>query len=430
MVQFVTIAVIARHLSSDDLASYFVVMGIVLATYFAAGLGLPDGLVRHVPRTSITSRTTAVALLKRAFLISLATVPVGGAFCGLAIGIVTESGLIGLLAGTWWVCYGVIFVSAQVVVASGSPNLGSAIFYTFANVGQILLTVPLVLAGMASLTETLLATCVGCGLAALISLGLAVTKQRRTDIPPSLAMNRSEVPPLGTVWRDGAFMGAARIVQGCLIWSPVWAAGVILPGADTANVALAGRLTSAVGAVIAAIRFSIRPELATNAASGNWAAIERRGRSIALAASSIAVLSIVGAAALADPVLTAAFGTEFSGAHWILVAMLFATLAESFGGPVDEVLRMSGYAREAFVAQAVLLPAGFGAEVIAAALAGPVALASTFAAVVGALYGYFVAKLYRSEGVLVLTPPLSRVMSTPTRLVSNADEAAEATAKS
>src|SRR6185437_8426820 len=78
------------------------------------------------------------------------------------------------------------------------------------------------------------------------------------------------------------------------------------------------------------------------AARGDWHEIERKGRAIASVASFAAFAALVGALAVGAPLIALLFGEVYRPAAAILCVLLLGTLGECFGGPVDEVLRMTG----------------------------------------------------------------------------------------
>ena len=394
-IQFGVVAVVIRALNQDEAGQYFVIMGLVWATYFVAGVGLPDGAVRFVPAlVAIDNEPQATSLLSRGFRYSLATVPIGAALSACALA--AYSGACGpaILTGVWWASYGIIFVSAQAIVASGQGELGTAIFYSAANTGQLVVTVPLILlAGLDRLDTVLLATVAGTSLSAAVCLVVAWCRCGRRGVGQQ---------PLREAWQQGATIAAGRVVQSCLLWSPVWVVSLTLGASDAALVGLASRLVSAVAAVIAAVRFSIRPSLARDAAQGNWRAIESHSSRIALFTTVLAVAALAVAVAAGDPLIAFLFGSSYRGAGIITALMLIGTVGESFGGPVDEVLRMSGHATEVIVLQTAVLVAGIGAQALAGWSGGLTALLMTYGLMFLLLYLVFIGRLWRLRGILVL----------------------------
>ncbi|MFI2838565.1 lipopolysaccharide biosynthesis protein [Mycolicibacterium sp. PDY-3] len=396
--QFAVVAVVTRALDAPNAGDYFVVMGVVLATYFAAGLGLPDGVVRAAPAiTAQGMNSRAQSLLNQSMKYSLAAVPIGAGFAGTAIAFYVGDTYVGLATGAWWASYGSIFVCAQTLVASGRGELGTAVFYSAANVGQILVTVPLILvAELHSLVAVLMATAAGTALAAVACL--VVTAR--------LCIRHGAVStPLAATWKQGCTIAFGRIVQAGLIWSPVFVASFVLTPSDTAHIGLAVRLVSAVAAVIAAIRFSIRPSLARDAALGRWADIARKSSKIAFATTSLALVAIAAAATVGPYAVSIIFGNSFREAATVTAIMLIGTLGESIGGPVDEVLRMAGQTTEVLVVQLLAFTVGIGAQFILGSQLGMFALVSCYSTTFVGLYVWFVIRLRLLHGIWIVPRP-------------------------
>lgn len=412
-VQFLVVAVVTRTVPRDDAGLYFTLMGVVLATYFLAGFGIPDGLVRHLPAISATGELQqATSLARRSFGASLTSAPIGAVLTGaIALGLTGSIQLAALTAG-WWAAYGLIFIGSQLIVARGSATLGSSLFYSSANAGQLLITVPwILLSGATSLEVVMLATACGTGVTALVVTTVALGFARRGQ--PKARRPHERVPShLGPVLRDGLWIAAGRVVQAGIIWSPVWAAGLILSLSDAALIGLACRLVSAVAAVIAAVKFSIRPELAARAANGDWETISAKGSRIAFLASVLAVVAAIVSVALGDLVITPVFGGSYMGTGLLVGLLLIGTLGESLGGPVDEVLKMSGSARAVFIAQAVTLPVSFALQVLLGSAYGVIGLAIAYGCSFAAMYGSLVVYLWRRRRVTILPwPRRSRLQS-------------------
>lgn len=404
IVQFGLVALITRILDRDDAGRYFVIMGVVFATYFVAGLGLPDGVVRFAPPIAATGDDRqARDLIVRGLRISLVSVPLCAAVIAIMVYLLTEAVPEAILAALWWSGYGVIFICAQMLVALGHSALGTSLFYSAANVGQVLVTVPLIVAAdLHRLDSVLLATTAGTSVAAVGSLMIAW----RCVGPVTVAR-----VPMRQSWHQGVMIAAGRVVQSCLLWSPVWVAGLALGLADAATVGLASRLASAVAAAIAAVRFSIRPALARDAAAGDWHEIERHSSRIAFLGTVLALGAVAAVLLVGDPAITAVFGTDYRSAAAITALMLIGTLGESFAGPVDEILRMSGHAREVLVAQSAALAVSIISQAIAAATGGVTALAMAYGLTLILLYLAFGWRLRTLHGIVILPHPRSRSRS-------------------
>ncbi|WP_156432614.1 lipopolysaccharide biosynthesis protein [Mycobacterium sp. M26] len=396
-VQFGVVAVITRALDQHDAGNYFVTMGFVTATYFIAGLGLPDGVVRYAPALMATGRESeGRALLRGGLRYSLLTIPIGAGITGCAIGIYLGATDVGILSGVWWGCYGVIFVCAQSLVASSRSELGTAVFYSAASAGQLLISVPMIVLGhLDRLDSVLMAMVLGTAAAACVSVAIAL----RLRAHASGAAIGPET--LRGVWQQGMLIAVGRVAQSCLIWSPVWVVSMTLGASDAALVGLASRLVNAVAAVLAAVRFSIRPSLAQDAAQGNWRTIETQSSRIAAFATTLSVTAALAMATIGEPLIAFLFGPAYRGVGIITAIMLISTIGESLGGPVDEVLRMSGHAREVILAQLVVLVVAFAAQAFVALHAGLHAAVATYGLMYVALFAIFIGRLHRLHGILI-----------------------------
>lgn len=396
-VQLFVVLAATRTLSIDDAGAYFSVSGIVLTTYFLAGVGLPDGLVKTAPGLFAQGQLGHASFqLRRGVLISVATLPIGGFLCATAVGLLWSDFTTALLAGCWWIAYGAILVGSQAIVALGHGAVGAGIFYSAANLGLAVVLLPASLVvGHFTLNELLSISAIAVGAMGAATLIYSFARvQRETE-------RETVRTSLRDAWKQGALIAVGRAVQAALIWSPVWVAGVFLGAADAALVGLASRLMSAAAALIASIRFSVRPELSRLAALDRWHEIGALSSRIAFVATAFALGLAVLVGASGWLALPALFGPEYRGSGLVLLLLLIATLGESFGGPVDEVLRMSGRAGFVLATQAAALVAGVIAECAAAALGGVLAVSLIYGLVFIAMYAVMVGAVYRQRGVLI-----------------------------
>lgn len=403
-IQLVVISVVARDLDSKGTAQYFSVMGWVLATYFWVGAGLPDGAVKEVPALKVLERTSdSTLLLKRAFRRSLLSLPVGF-FASVVAGYAVCANVQAALAtGLWWAAYAATFASSQTVVAAGKPRAGTAMFYSAANLGQVCFTVPaLIIASPSEASEVLLLAGIGTGISACVCILVTTTLIDRIGGQAPVPVSAPSDRLIRQAARAGWPIAAGRFVQAAIIWSPVWVASVALSSERAADMGLASRLVSAVAGVIAAVRFSIRPQLSEWAALGDWHAIESKGRSIATAATGLAVAALCGTLTLGWTVVPALFGHQREAAVLLTAMLLFGTIGESIGGPVDEVLKMSGAAIFVLAAQAVLVMVSALGQYAAATMVGSTALAMVYSMGFIALYIVLIIRLNMVRGILLI----------------------------
>src|SRR6185437_15648369 len=103
--QFAIVVLITRTLSPAGSGSYFLILGVVSSTYYLAGFGLPDGLVKSIAlarasddeglvRTLVEKSWAATAALSLALA---GAGSLGAYFAGLPSAQVAVSAI-------WWLC--------------------------------------------------------------------------------------------------------------------------------------------------------------------------------------------------------------------------------------------------------------------------------------------------------------------------------------
>lgn len=400
--QFALISLVARALSNDDVGTYFFLSGLVLSGYFLAGFGIPDGLVTESvaikndvlsPSGSTTFHTaTTYALLLSVAPASLASV---------AIYYYEDSLQIGIYTGLWLMGYALVFIAAQLLITMGRANSGSFIFYSAVSSTTCIITLPyLLLSESATLERTLQLNATSSMLAGLVALAIPLKHAR---FKPGLRYSAA----LSHLWRTGAYIAIGRILQAGIIWMPVWITAATVGKSEAGVVGLACRLLSIVGAVLAAVRFSIRPQITQLAASGDWCRIETLGRSIGFWATLLALSAAVAVATIGETIITALFGEPYSAAATLLLILLGASISESLGGPVDEILKMTGRSNTVLLYQIISAVFMLLLGTALSSTYGAAGICFAFAASFALLYGLQIHNLYAMRGILAL-PSLPR----------------------
>ena len=214
-----------------------------------------------------------------------------------------------------------------------------------------------------------------------------------------------------SIWIDGATIALGRVVQASLIWLPVWVAGIALSLEDVSLIGLSTRLVSAVAAVVAAVKFSIRPQLAALAATGDWLGIRAVASRIALYTSTLAVFAVLFFLLLGDAAVEIVFGDGYDRIGLIIALLLIGTIGESMAGPVDEILKMSGSAGIVLTVQLLLLPISAGLELIMAFLLGVEGLAIAYGVTFGFMYMSLWAHIIRKHRVVIAPRLHKRAMN-------------------
>ncbi|MEP2718493.1 hypothetical protein [Pseudophaeobacter sp.] len=405
-VQFVLVILVTNTLSPADAGVYFATFGVVTTLFCLAGAGVPDGLVRTLGdkiaagQKHALRRSCWVSLIFSASITAVMCVAGASILVGFGGTLGADAAFVALAAG-WLFVYGLMFIVAQALVALRAPALGSFFFYSAINLCILCSSVPyLTLSQRPALTTlvaiTIVAASIACG-AGMVALVL----QMRKYAPASHDTSSSRSVILLPAFRIGAPIAVSRMLQSMIYWIPVWVAAALLSAADGAVIGAAGRLLIAVTAVIAALRFSVRPTIVAAAAESDWSYIEHIGRRICLLTSSFTLVALVCLWVVGAPVLAILLGPEYGAAWAVLAILMIGALGEAFGGPVDEILKMTGagtvvlfslmvtVSLQAILAIA-LLPFGLNGVATAQALA------------FCALYAFQVIYLYRVRGILVM----------------------------
>lgn len=350
LVQFLLVTLIARALTPDDAGTYFLVSGLTLATYFLAGLGIPDGLVAACPAARALGNGNAVrhmAMKGVAYSCGISLIlPITVYLLFRAL---QHEASIALPASILCMGYSFTFIAAQTLVATEKVQPGSFVFYSAINTCLCFTTVPyLLIAKSPGLIDVLAINAHTALAAGGASLAFTIWHVHK------LTGGGSSVSLVG-LWKNGLLISLGRVVQASILWMPVWIAGILLTNADAALLGLAGRLLSIVGALLAAIRFAIRPTLAFLASRNDWRAVERISGNVALVASAFSVAAMATAWLFGEDLIALVFGESYRPASALLFIMLGATLAESVGGAVDEILKMSSKSGVVLASQIIAL---------------------------------------------------------------------------
>jgi O-antigen/teichoic acid export membrane protein len=394
VLQFGTFIFVARRLSSQDLGIYYEAFGLLNTTYFLAGLGLPDGLVRYVARAAaVGDRSQVRGLVVRSGAITAGLTLLTGSVAALCLWH-QLSGRLLLLVTVWWLCYGILFFGSQALVAVGITSWGAFFFYPASSVALFATTVPYLLWTLRpTIKGTLMATAIGAAICAVAAISATVWYLR----PFPASSSRHPIRPL---LRLGSVIAITRVLQTSLYWIPVWAMGAAHGAAAAGTIGTASRLNAGIAAVMGAVRFTIRPLIVRHAATGNWQGIARESRKVATVASICIVAAFIGTLGAGAWAIGLVFGRKFQAAAPILAVFLVGTLGECIGGPVDEILRMTGKADWVLGVLAVCwLSEGCLAWIFASRR--EMALAAIQSLVSVAMYSYLLWLVWRLRGIYV-----------------------------
>jgi O-antigen/teichoic acid export membrane protein len=162
-----------------------------------------------------------------------------------------------------------------------------------------------------------------------------------------------------------------RIVQATLLWSVPWATGVFQGPTQAGIVGTALRVAGALGAALAAVRFSTRPTLIEMNTLRRYEDLSRLLKLAGFGAATLALSGVIGAAVLGSTLLQTLFGTAFGDAKPILVLALIGLIGEGAMGLSDDFVRVSDQAGRVLTLQ-VALSLAFSVAAFSLAAIGPI----------------------------------------------------------
>lgn len=392
-IQFLIVVAIARTLPMADAGIYLSLSGGVQATFFAAGVGIPDGLVRTFGELGARGDAArARALMRRGVSRSVGltvALAIGASIAGV---VATGSMMLGGLFGAWWLCYGLMFITAQALVAVGRGRTGAAIFYGLINTGLLVVLVPSLLVGLVdSLVGALTFTVLG----AAGSLVFAILILSRTSSPLMRREGTSTAAQLGETFSIGAVIALNRVLQGALIWSPVWIAGALYGPATAALIAVASRLAGVVGAALAAVNFSIRPDIVRLAVHRSFNKVRRQLVRVSAAATCLVFVAWIANFLIGAEAIARLFGRPYETASTLLAILLIASLAEALSGASAEVARMIGSPMWLLIVQVCFALIATAGQVAFGSRFGPSSQIAFFALCMSLYYGVVAHRAYR-----------------------------------
>lgn len=392
--QFVILMILARHLSLDDYGRYMLVVSAVLPTYPLLGLGVSETFVRDAPRHVQRGRSDEVAALVGATL---------AASLGMAAGVTVVGGLLVWLLPldpttttlaafvvTFFIANGLTFNAAQLLLGGGFQALGSFFFYQAVNLSLLMSAVPYV---VFEKTPTFQGLAVAASSGALLMAGAAITLAVYR-IPPA----RASVATMRHLVRIGIHLSAARALGHAGNYLPTFAAGVVLAPVQAGYLGTASRLAAAVGAVNAAMRFAVRPSIVCTFERQDHDAIRETCGRLATAAFAAASLAFIVSAFAGHTLIPFVFGPDLESAAPLLTILLVGVACEAFGGPADEVLKMTGHEKRVLA----VLAAGVASAALALFVVAPLGVAAMAWVQVSysvAVFGTMILMVHRELGI-------------------------------
>jgi O-antigen/teichoic acid export membrane protein len=404
--QFVILMILARHLSLDDYGRYMLVLSAVLPTYPLLGLGASETFVREAPRLLQRGHSDEVAALVGATL----TAALGMAACvalvgGVLIWLLPLSAATTTLAAfavAFFIANGLMFNVAQLLLGGGLQALGSFFFYPAVNLSLLTSSVPYVLFME---TPTFRGVAVATSSAALLMAAGAILL-----VAYLLRPAWASVATIRHLVRIGIRLSSARALGHAGNWLPTLLAGVVLEPVQAGYIGTASRVTAAVGAVNAAVRFAVRPSIVRAFEQQDHVAIKQTCGRLATATVGIAWLALAVSAIAGHTLIAFTFSPDLASAAPLLTILLVGVACEAFGGPVDEVLKMTGHEKSALA----ILAAGVASAALAIFVVAPLGVTAMAWVQVGysmAVFGTMILAVRRKLGIW-LHPILPRVALT------------------
>jgi len=342
--QLLIIVLIARTVTIEVAGEYFSLFGLVTVIYIMSGLGIPDALVKSIPRLS-ASRADARSVAARGAILSTAINL--GLTTAIALGLMFsgQSIEISLLLAVWTFAYCQVFLVSQTLIALSARGVGLFGAYSAINFGYLLTLVPyLILNSQHTLPGMITWACVGSllALATMVLLAMRLnSRQLRRDFDTAGRLSASRRQARELIG-EGLPMAISRLLQGSLPWVPVWFLVWQGDASSAAVYAAASRLAVAVTAILGSIRFGSRPDIVDRVRCEDWTAVERMSRQASYASGLGALLATIVIALAGSWLVPLVLGTEYASATTVLLILMVAIIAEGFGGLSDEILKMTG----------------------------------------------------------------------------------------
>lgn len=403
LAQFAVIVVVSQTLSVKDTGIYIMVLGGILGSYFLVGFGAPDGLVKYTSKNTLGDEARSYfGIVRMVTLIGWFTSFLVGVIYGVIIYLFTDSFALGTASAIWWSAYGVVFCSSQALISLNRVTSGTLSFYCAINFSVLFSVIPSTLFVTDSTLLFVLSISAASSFVASFAISVLLLSQ--------VAYARVVLPlvVLQEIVKTGSYIAAGRLLQALLIWSPVWVVGFVNGPLEAAYVGLASRLASAISGILSSIRFSIRPELGEFASRKDWKAAKVVCSNIAFWVSGIVIFAYVIFFFLGDNFIIFFFGLEYLDAWAFLMIFLFGTFGESMGGPVDELLKMSGREKKVFLVQLIIGSLSVIFQVLGAYLFGPSAVVATFSVSFVLIYLCYILIFYSDNGLVVFAMPSKR----------------------
>lgn len=339
VLQFVILSILANSVSVKDYGLYLMCLGFVFSYHYIVGFGASESAVSRLPgcvlekndeevgrivgSVFVSTLFSLMVLLLLALLVFLVQPFVG----------VVNTAIVFVLVflGTT----GILFNGSQLLLGLGRASIGSFFFYPATNLTLLFSTVPTALfVDEVDFVNLAFATTIGSLTAAT---GVMVVCFRSID-KKRLSWSLGETKNLVI---QGIGLTAVRMLHVVSFWIPTMVAGFMLSPSSAGLIGTAGRLAIAVSAVIAAIRFTVRPSIVRALKVQDMAYIRKVAGSVAFLTTALGLAAIVANQLFGSVLIGVFFGENLVSITPILTVLLLSVCAEGIFGPVDEIMKLS-----------------------------------------------------------------------------------------
>lgn len=354
VLQFIVLAVIARSISPDDYGLYILCLSFAFSFYYLLGFGASESALARLARDLAAGRDAKVGLyvgtvlglsgVCAAFLLLLA----------VAISIVQPLAAASNVALIFTLVFlsanGLMFNVSQVFLGLRRIKLGSFFFYPAINLVLLFSTVPTaLLLSDPNFVQLSIATATGAVFASAVALAICLGVVRGGPLECSKHLGYKLI-------REGFGLTSIRMLHVSSFWIPTMVSGLLLSPALAGVMGTAGRLAIAVSAVIAAIRFFIRPVINEALELNQLEHLRRMMSAVAFLTMLAAIGALITNELAGEDIIGFFFGEELRPVAPLLSILLISVIAEAIFGPVDELLKAAGYQKAVGIIYGIAVP--------------------------------------------------------------------------
>lgn len=341
VLQFVVLAVVARSVTQDDYGLYLLCLSFSFSLYYFLGLGASESALARLARALAAERDVEAGLYFGTVLGLTAVCAIPLIAVAILISVVqpwashTNSAIVFTLV--FLIANGLMFNISQLLLGLRYTRLGSFFFYPSVNLVLLCSTVPTaLLLASPNFSHLSIATALGASLASASALLICMAVMPGLLISWSTQLAR-------TLIKEGFGLTGLRILHVSSFWIPTMVSGMLLSAANAGVMGTAGRLAIAVSAVIAAIRFFIRPVINHALELKQFEHLKSVMGAVATLTTFAGVGALVANELVGEQVIVFFFGSDLRAVAPLLSILLISVVAEAIFGPVDELLKAAGH---------------------------------------------------------------------------------------